>query len=50
MLVECLEYGLQVEDMTDPQKVHDDDKCDRDVTMYGWVRGTYLKPQAKVRQ
>ena len=37
-----------MEDMTDPQKIHDDKKCHRDITMYGWVRGTFLKPHAKV--
>ena len=30
--------------MTDGDKIHDNPKCDRDVTLYGYVRGTYLKP------
>jgi len=34
--------------MTDGDKIHENPKCDRDVTLYGYVRGTYLKPNGKV--
>jgi len=38
----------RVEDMTDGDKIHENEKCDRDVTLYGYVRGTYLKPNGKI--
>ncbi|CAM9664209.1 unnamed protein product, partial [Phaeothamnion confervicola] len=36
------------EDVTHPAAVEDDPACDRDVTMYGFVRGTSLKPGMQV--
>ena len=36
------------EDLTDPGLVHSNPKCDRTVSMYGYVRGTYLKPGQKM--
>ncbi|ELR25452.1 Ribosome biogenesis protein [Acanthamoeba castellanii str. Neff] len=39
----------RVEDLTDPElKRSSNNTCPRDVTLYGWVRGTYLKPSTKV--
>ncbi|KAG5175472.1 ribosome biogenesis protein BMS1 [Tribonema minus] len=36
------------EDVTDPADVQEDPACDRDVTVYGYVRGTHLKPGMRV--
>lgn len=36
------------EDVTDPNEVERDPECLRDVTFYGFVRGTHLKPTMKV--
>jgi ribosome biogenesis protein BMS1 len=36
------------EDITHPNKVAEDESCDRSVTFYGYVRGTHLKPGMKV--
>jgi ribosome biogenesis protein BMS1 len=38
----------RAEDITDPQAVSQDEKMDRTVTLYGYVRGTNLKPGMKV--
>ncbi|XP_014494083.1 ribosome biogenesis protein BMS1 homolog [Vigna radiata var. radiata] len=36
------------EDITPPEKVHANDKCDRKVTLYGYLRGCNLKKGNKV--
>jgi len=36
------------EDLTHPSLVESNPKVDRRVVLYGWVRGTYLKPNQKV--
>lgn len=36
------------EDITPPEKVHADNKCDRKVTLYGYLRGCNLKKGHKV--
>ncbi|XP_068471724.1 uncharacterized protein [Phaseolus vulgaris] len=36
------------EDITPPEKVHSNDKCDRKVTLYGYLRGCNLKKGNKV--
>lgn len=36
------------EDITHPDKIQVDPMCDRKVTLYGYVRGTHLKPGMKV--
>jgi ribosome biogenesis protein BMS1 len=36
------------EDITDMSLIDANPKCDRTITLYGWVRGTYLKPQHTV--
>ncbi|XP_027165394.1 ribosome biogenesis protein BMS1 homolog [Coffea eugenioides] len=36
------------EDVTAPEKVHMDNKCDRNVTLYGYLRGCNLKKGTKV--
>ena len=33
----------RMEDITDPEKVRKDNKSDRNVSLYGYVRGTHLK-------
>lgn len=38
----------RIEDLTNPTLLEDDPKCDRRVVVYGYVRGTYLKPTQKV--
>ena len=38
----------RVEDVTSPQDINADAKCDRDITFYGYVRGTHLKQGTKV--
>jgi ribosome biogenesis protein BMS1 len=36
------------EDITDPEEVRTNPVCDRTVTLYGYVKGTNLKPHMKV--
>ncbi|KAL2645256.1 hypothetical protein R1flu_012843 [Riccia fluitans] len=36
------------EDVTPPERVHQDPKCDRNVTIYGYLRGSNLKRDMKV--
>lgn len=36
------------EDVTDPNKMEADPECARNVTFYGYVRGTHLKPGMRV--
>lgn len=36
------------EDVTAPEKVHMNSKCDRNITLYGYLRGCNLKKGAKV--
>eukprot|EP01129_Flabellula_baltica_P013705 TRINITY_DN6420_c0_g1_i1.p1 TRINITY_DN6420_c0_g1~~TRINITY_DN6420_c0_g1_i1.p1 ORF type:complete len:1065 (-),score=328.05 TRINITY_DN6420_c0_g1_i1:435-3395(-) len=38
----------RVEDITDPENVRRDNKCDRTVVVYGYIRGTNLKKDTKV--
>ncbi|EDO39967.1 predicted protein [Nematostella vectensis] len=38
----------RMEDLTDPEKVRQDSKCDRKVSLYGYVRGAHLKYNTKV--
>ncbi|XP_061665530.1 ribosome biogenesis protein BMS1 homolog isoform X2 [Syngnathoides biaculeatus] len=38
----------RMEDLTDPEKVRTDLKCDRRVSLYGYLRGTYLKNKNQV--
>lgn len=37
-----------MEDLTDPEMVRVDPKCDRTVSLYGYLRGTYLKNKGQV--
>lgn len=37
-----------MEDLTDPEKIRQDPKCDRTVSLYGYLRGTYLKNKGQV--
>ncbi|RUS24329.1 GTP binding protein, partial [Jimgerdemannia flammicorona] len=38
----------RIEDLTDPELMHNNPKCDRTVTLYGFLRGTNLKSSARV--
>ncbi|XP_053721325.1 ribosome biogenesis protein BMS1 homolog isoform X2 [Synchiropus splendidus] len=38
----------RMEDLTDPEKLRTDPKCDRTVSLYGYLRGTYLKNKCQV--
>ncbi|KAI8927930.1 hypothetical protein BC831DRAFT_503643 [Entophlyctis helioformis] len=38
----------RMEDITDPEMVRQDPKCDRSITLYGFLRGTNLKKGSKV--
>nr|XP_057918552.1 ribosome biogenesis protein BMS1 homolog [Doryrhamphus excisus]XP_057918553.1 ribosome biogenesis protein BMS1 homolog [Doryrhamphus excisus] len=38
----------RMEDLTDPEKIRTDQKCDRTVSLYGYLRGTYLKNKSQV--
>ncbi|XP_036387758.1 ribosome biogenesis protein BMS1 homolog [Megalops cyprinoides] len=38
----------RMEDLTDPEAVRVDPKCDRTVCLYGYLRGTYLKNKSQV--
>jgi len=38
----------RIEDMTDPALIDAEKKCDRDVALYGFVRGANLKPSNEV--
>ena len=37
-----------MEDITDPAKIREEQLCDRDVTLYGYVRGTHLRKNTPV--
>ncbi|CDH50760.1 gtp binding protein [Lichtheimia corymbifera JMRC:FSU:9682] len=38
----------RVEDLTDPELIHTKPNCDRTVTLYGYLRGTNLKPNMRI--
>ncbi|KAJ8284594.1 hypothetical protein COCON_G00034440 [Conger conger] len=38
----------RMEDLTDPETLRVDPKCDRTVCLYGYLRGTYLKNKSQV--
>lgn len=38
----------RMEDLTDPEKLRTEPKCDRTVSLYGYMRGTYLKNKSHV--
>ncbi|KAG9338325.1 hypothetical protein JZ751_025881 [Albula glossodonta] len=38
----------RMEDLTDPEALRVDPKCDRTVCLYGYLRGTYLKNKSQV--
>ncbi|KAI9015835.1 hypothetical protein CLU79DRAFT_764928 [Phycomyces nitens] len=38
----------RIEDLTDPELIHRKPNCDRTVTLYGYLRGTNLKPNMRV--
>eukprot|EP00051_Salpingoeca_urceolata_P033969 m.22984 g.22984 ORF g.22984 m.22984 type:complete len:1182 (+) comp7018_c0_seq1:219-3764(+) len=38
----------RMEDVTDPDVVQRNPSCDRTITLYGYVRGTHLKPDMKI--
>ncbi|XP_034716477.1 ribosome biogenesis protein BMS1 homolog isoform X4 [Etheostoma cragini] len=38
----------RMEDLTDPERVRTEPKCDRTVSLYGYLRGTHLKNKGQV--
>ncbi len=38
----------RMEDLTDPEKIRTEATCDRVVSLYGYARGTNLKPDSVV--
>ena len=38
----------RIEDVSSPLDIEKDPKCDRDITFYGYVRGTHLKKTMKI--
>ncbi|CAN9508593.1 unnamed protein product [Ophioblennius macclurei] len=38
----------RMEDLTDPERIRTDNKCDRTVSLYGFLRGTLLKNKGQV--
>uniref|UniRef100_A0A7N8YLE3 BMS1 ribosome biogenesis factor n=1 Tax=Mastacembelus armatus TaxID=205130 RepID=A0A7N8YLE3_9TELE len=38
----------RMEDLTDPERLRTDPKCNRTVSLYGYLRGTYLKNKGQV--
>ncbi len=38
----------RLEDLTPPERIEVDDKCDRDVALYGFLRGANLRPGARM--
>ena len=38
----------RMEDLTDPERIREDPKCNRTVSLYGYVRGTHLKDGSSV--
>lgn len=51
-LLKMTEYILicahRMEDLTDPEAIRVDPKCDRTVSLYGYLRGTFLKNKGQV--
>jgi hypothetical protein len=43
----CLKWGVAAQDITPPERVQENPKCDREVTVYGYLRGTNLKPSTR---
>ena len=39
---------LRMEELTDPELIRQNAKCDRKVSLYGYVRGAHLKHNSKV--
>ena len=38
----------RLEDLTDPEELRQNPKVDRTVSLYGFVRGTHLKPRSAI--
>ena len=38
----------RLEDLTDPEQLRQNPKIDRNISLYGFVRGTHLKPHSNV--
>ncbi len=48
LLVRACVLVLSPQDITDPAKIAADELCERSVTLYGYVRGAYLKSSMAV--
>ena len=38
----------RMEDITDPEEIRNEPKCERNITLYGYVRGTHLRKNSSV--
>uniref|UniRef100_A0A671UWI4 BMS1 ribosome biogenesis factor n=1 Tax=Sparus aurata TaxID=8175 RepID=A0A671UWI4_SPAAU len=41
-------FSISMEDLTDPERFRTDPRCDRTVSLYGYLRGTHLKNKGQV--
>lgn len=48
LFLDHIHHLHSMEDLTDPEMVRVDPKCDRTVSLYGYLRGTYLKNKGQV--
>jgi hypothetical protein len=46
--LQCMCHFFRMEDLTDPESIRQDSKCDRRISLYGYVRGAHLKYNSKV--
>ncbi len=47
-LIVVLFFLDSMEDLTDPEAIRLNPKCDRTVSLYGYLRGTFLKNKCQV--
>lgn len=46
--IHIIYFLCRYEDLTDPEKMRKDKKCDRTVSLYGYMRGAHLKYNSKI--
>ena len=44
--MKCVPFRM--EDLTDPEQMRQNPKCDRKVSLYGYVRGAHLKHNSRI--
>ena len=47
-LVNNIFFLYRMEDITNPENIRQNAKCDRTVSLYGFVRGTHMKQKSLV--